>query len=87
MIFITYNYNINIKILSNLNLYLNYYIMIYKLFYNSPFLINLKKNLTVILICYLVIIIFLVIIQYFFLKKDLAMSITHGILIGGLITL
>ncbi len=61
--------------------------MIYKLFYNSPFLINLKKNLTVILICYLVIIIFLVIIQYFFLKKDLAMSITHGILIGGLITL
>ncbi len=59
----------------------------FNIFNNSPFLINLKQNLTRKLIAYLLIIIFLVIVQYFIIKKDLAMSLTHGFLIGGLLSL
>ena len=58
-----------------------------KIIENSPFLKNLFKNLSRNLFCYLIVFIFLVIMQYYFLKKDLAMSIIHSILVGGLISL
>lgn len=58
-----------------------------KIIENSPFLKNLFKNLSRNLICYLIVFIFLVIMQHYFLNKDLAMSIVHSFLIGGLISL
>ena len=61
--------------------------MNYKIIENSPFLKNLFKNLNRNLFCYFIIFIFLIIIQYYFLKKDLAMSIIHSFLVGALISL
>ena len=61
--------------------------MDYKIIENSPFLKNLFKNLSTHLFSYLIIFIFLIIMQYYYLKKDLAMSIVHSFLIAGLISL
>jgi hypothetical protein len=61
--------------------------MDYKIIENSPFLKNLFKNLTTHLLSYLIVFIFLVTIQYYYLKKDLVGSIVHSFLIAGLISL
>lgn len=54
---------------------------------NNIFINELLNNWPIRLFCFLIISIFLIVIQNFILKKNIIMSIIHSILVSALITI